>query len=152
MLPFDKYPGGGRQLLGLEKGSNCRHEYGAAFMQLTGERVCAYCDTDLTKTYEACLSIVLDHVVPASVCVSSLIPTEWCEDFSNRVLACATCNGFCNRNKLPVKIVRPEVLESFFDLRDRIFDERKKLIAERHERERRFFEERHWERKGVAHQ
>jgi len=148
MLPFNSYPGGGRQRLGPPKGSNCRREYGPQFMRLTGKTHCAYCDTDFTAAYEIWLTMVLDHVIPASVCLSMHIPSEWCEDFSNTVLACAACNGFCNRYSLPIGIVPPITREAFYDLRDRIFCERKKLIAERHKEEREFFKGRPWEPVG----
>jgi hypothetical protein len=145
MLPFDSYPDKGRKLLGLVKGSNCRQEYGSEFMKRTGQRKCVYCGADLTKTYESWLTIVLDHVVPASVCISALISKEWCEDMSNRALACATCNGFCNHYKPTENIILPLTLEAFYDLRDRIFAERSKLIAERRKDERLFFDQRPWD-------
>ena len=76
MLPFDLYPAGGRQLLGMSKGANARHEYGLKFMQLTRQTHCAYCDTGLTASYEMWLRLVLDHVIPASLCKSTHIPDE----------------------------------------------------------------------------
>ena len=145
MLPFDSYPHGGRQLLGVTKGANARHEYGHKFMQLTGQRRCAYCGTDLAATYEAWLTLVLDHAIPVSLCNSIQIPQQWCWDYSNAVLSCGACNGFCNRYSPTFKVVPPNTLEDFYDLRDKIFDERKKLIAARHEEERQFFNARSWE-------
>lgn len=143
MLPFDLYPGVGRQLLGAPKGANARHEYGPKLMRLTGQKRCAYCNSDLTATYQMWLTLVVDHVVPIKLCKSAHIPEEWCWDYSNAVLACAACNGFCNRYS--PTFVPPDTLQDFYDLRDRIFDERKKLIAARHEEERRFFNGRSWE-------
>jgi hypothetical protein len=70
---------------------------------------------------------------------------KWCEDFSNTVLACAACNGFCNRYSPSAGIVPPDTLEAFYDLRDRIFSERKIRIAERREVEHRFFSDKRWE-------
>ena len=35
MLPFDFYPHGGRQLPGMVKGTNARHQYGLELMRLT---------------------------------------------------------------------------------------------------------------------
>jgi hypothetical protein len=113
MIPFDSYPGEGRELLGLAKGSNCRREYGPQFMRLTGQKRCASCETDLTAAYETWLAMVLDHVVSASVCLPMGIPIEWCEDFSNTVLACGACNGFCNRSCSPLGIVPPNSLPAF---------------------------------------
>ena len=89
--------------------------------------------------------MVLDHAIPTSICVSLSVPSKWRWDFSNAVLACATCNGFRNRYEAPDNIVRPVTLEAFYDLRDKIFVERKKRILERHERELRFFNERPWD-------
>lgn len=145
MLPFDLYPSGGRQLLGMPRGANARHEYGLKLMQLTGQRCCAYCDADLTATYQMWLTLVLDHVIPVKLCKSTHIPGKWCWDYSNAVLACAACNGFCNRYSPTFNIVPPDTLEAFYELRDKIFVERKKLIAARHEEERQFFNGKSWE-------
>jgi hypothetical protein len=89
--------------------------------------------------------MVVDHVVPRKLCKSTHIPENWCWDYSNAVLACVACNGFCNRFTPSFSIVPPQTPEAFYDLRDRIFDERKKLIAARHEEERHFFSGRPWE-------
>jgi hypothetical protein len=129
MLPFDLYPDGGRQLMKAGKGASARHEYGSELMQRTGQRRCAYCETDLTATYQTWLTMVVDHVIPIKLCKSSHIRESWCWDYSNAVLACAACNGFCNRYSPSFHIVPPETLEAFYDLRDKIFNERKKLIA-----------------------
>jgi hypothetical protein len=77
MEPFDSYPGGDGQLLGFSKGSNCRHQYGLAFMQRTGQKLCAYCGSDFTATYEQWLTMALDHVIPLSVCKARGIPEVW---------------------------------------------------------------------------
>jgi hypothetical protein len=145
MEPFDSYSGRGRALLGLSRGSNCRREYGLAFMQLTGQKLCAYCGSDFTSSYEQWLTMELDHVVPANVCKGRNIPKEWSEDFSNTVLACATCNGFCNRYSGSSSISGPDTLEAFYDLRNTTFAERKTLIAARREEERQFFDGKPWE-------
>ena len=115
-------------------------------MRLTGQKCeCAYCGTSLSAPYEAWLGMVLDHVVPIKLCKSGHVPDDWCEDYSNRVLACAACNGFCNRYSPSFDIAPPAMLEAFFSLRDKIFVERKKLIAERHKEERQFFNGRSWQ-------
>lgn len=145
MLPFDSYRCGDRKLLGLAKDDNCRRGYGSDFMRLTGQSRCAYCDADFTVNYKTWLTMVLDHVVPASVCKLSNVPPEWCEDFSNTVLACAACNGFCNRYRHSGDVVRPLTLDAFYDFRDRIFSERKYLIEARQKDERKFFDTRPWE-------
>jgi hypothetical protein len=141
MLPFDLYRGGGRKLLGVAPGSNARHEYCPKLIELNGDQKrCAYCDADLTATYEVWLTMVLDHVIPTTLCKSNNICSEWTWDYSNTVLACAACNGFCNRYKLDIN-PPPDTIDAFYDLRDKIFAERKKKIAERHIDERRFFNE-----------
>ena len=145
MRPFDLYPDRGRRLLGVVTGSNARHEYGLKLMVQTGQRDCAYCGTNLTASYEIWLTLVLDHAVPLSVCKRAHIPNEWCWDYSNTVLACAACNGFCNRYSPGFDIIKPVTLEAFYDIRDKIFDERRSLIRARHAQERAFFEEKLWE-------
>src|SRR5208283_4566111 len=109
---------------------------------------CAYCDADLTATYEAWLTMTIDYVIPASVCTSMNIPEDWCWDYSNAVLACAACNGFCNQY-MPGNIGAALTLEDFYDIRDSIFSERKELILAKHEEERRFFNSRPWEQRAA---
>jgi len=145
MLPFDNYPAFGRQLLGRAPGANCRREYGLAFMRRTGQTRCAYCGVDFSSTYETWLTMALDHVVPASVCKALQVPDDWREDCANRALACAACNGFRNRYAPTFDVVLPLTLDTFFDLRDRIFAERKDLITASHVAERTFFDDRPWE-------
>lgn len=144
MLPFDEYPGGGRTPLGPVKGTNCRHQYGLEFMQKTGQTKCAYCGEDFVGSYRTWLTMALDHVVPASACAALGIPAEWQEDVTNKVLACAACNSFRNRYKPPADVRCPKTREAFFDLRDRVFAERKKAILQRHEEEAAFFGTRPW--------
>jgi hypothetical protein len=119
------------------KGANARHEYGLKLKELTGQRRCAYCNTDLFAIYEVWLTLVVDHVVPQALCKSTGICDDWYWDYSNMVLACAACNGFCNRYN--PTIAPPATLVDFYDLRDKIFEEGKGLIMARHEKERRFF-------------
>jgi hypothetical protein len=118
-------------------------------MQLTGQRHCAYCDTELTATYQVWLTLVLDHVIPVKLCKSLHIPADWCWNYSNAALACAACNGFCNRYSPTFDIVPPDTMAAFCDLRDKIFEERKQLIAARHKEEREFFDRRLWETVGA---
>lgn len=146
MLPFDNYPHSGRTLLGRVSGANCRHEYGLKFMKKIRQTTCAYCGLDFAERFENWLQMALDHVVPASVGKGLCMPDEWVEDSANKVLACATCNGFKNRYQAPVGTLCPQTLDDFFDLRDAIFAERKKLVAARHEEERAFFGRRLWEK------
>lgn len=143
-LPFDNYPHQGRKLLGRLSGDTCRHGYGLKFMQLTGQTHCAYCGMDMTATYENWLTMSLDHVVPDSICKEWEISDDWREDASNRVLCCAACNTFDNRYA-PRDIQRPETLEEFYVLRDRIFGERREIILDKHRAEREFFNSKPWE-------
>lgn len=113
-------------------------------MQLTGQTRCAYCDMDLTKEYEKWLMLVVDHAVPYSVCKANQIPADLSKDYSNMVLACATCNGFCNRYKPSFPITPVDTDAAFYALRDKILEERRKLIAERREDERKFFNNAPW--------
>jgi len=147
MKPFEDYPEAGRTPIGMVKGANCRHEYGLEFMKKTGQTRCAYCQADFASSYETWLTMALDHVIPASVCVKWGVPLDWREDCANKVLACAACNSFCNRYKPESGIPVPETLEAFFALRDRVFSERQDLIAKRRKDEEAFFDGRPWEKK-----
>lgn len=87
---------------------------------------------------EKWLAMALYHVVPVSVGRNLCVPAEWIDDCTNKVLSCAACNRFHNRYK-PANIkICPQNLTEFFELRDVIFLERKKLIAEKHNTERAF--------------
>lgn len=144
MKAFDKYPEGGRKLIGSVSGSNCRHEYCLDFMRKTGQKECAYCGLDFTASYETWLAIALDHVVPRGFCERRRIKLAWSEDASNKVLACAACNSFHNRYTPSAKWSKPKSLDEFYDLRDAVFEERKKLISQKHEEERDFFRSKPW--------
>ena len=148
MLPFETYPGGGKTLLGPTPGDNCRHGYGLVLMKKTGQTCCAYCGLDFAASYENWLQMAVDHVVPISVCGSLSISPLWYEDCTNKVLACAACNGFDNRYKQPEVDTCPTSLDEFYALRDRIFRERTARIAERHRLERDYFERRLWSQAG----
>jgi len=148
MLPFDEYPEGGRRPLGRVSGAVCRRGYGVEFMRLTGQTKCAYCGVDFAGAYETWLAMALDHVVPVGICATLGIPEDWREDWSNRVLACAACNGFCNRYAPEAGVERPATLDAFYDLRDRAFTERRESTTETREAERMFFEKKPWQSKG----
>ena len=147
--PFSKYPGGGRTLLGPVTGANCRHGFALQFFQLTDIGSCAYCRTDLVGSYNAWLTIVLDHAVPESMGQALKIREDWLEDLSNRVLACGACNTFDNRYKPSFQPRRPTNLKEFFTLRDRVFLDRKTRILKCREHERAFFRT-HWKRASTA--
>jgi 5-methylcytosine-specific restriction endonuclease McrA len=142
-VPFESYPYRGRRLLGRVTGDNCRHGYGLKFMRLTGQTKCAYCGLDLVTTYENWLTMALDHVVPHSTCLTWELSEDWREDYSNRVLCCATCNTFGNRYT-PEGFQSPSTLEEFYDLRDAIFVERRGNIINKHKEEHAFFDQNPW--------
>ena len=146
MEPFDSYPKNGREHLGQVKGANCRHEYGLKFMQKTKQTKCAYCGVDFSTSFETWLTMSLDHVVPVSVCTKLGISLDKREDVTNMVLSCGACNAFCNRYKPKEGIREPEGWEEFYDLRDRIFTERKGLIEKSRKEEETFFNKRLWEK------
>jgi hypothetical protein len=146
MKPFDDYPNNGKALLPVPRGTNCRRGYGLDFMRITKQTRCAYCDeVDFAATYRNWLDMALDHVVPVSVCKERDIPTNWRDSSSNRVLACAACNSFKNRYRPSFSFQTPDSFEAFLELRDRIFLERKTLIAQAHQEDRAFFDKRPWE-------
>jgi len=91
--------------------------------------------------------MALDHVVPVSVCIALAIPEDWREDCSNKVLACAACNGFHNRYRPTIEVNQPVTLAAFYDLRDHVFAERRTLIEASHAAEQEFFETKPWEQK-----
>ena len=144
MKPFIDYPFGGRRLIGSVSGSNCRHGYGREFMEKTGQTKCAYCGADFTADYETWLTMALDHVIPRSVCESFNLPPKWTEDCSNKVLACSSCSSFKNRYKPAKDVCAPKTLAGFYARRDKVFAERKAMIAQRHKEEKAFFKSRPW--------
>jgi hypothetical protein len=54
-------------------------------------------------------------------------------------LACGACNTFDNRYQPPFQPGRPTTPKDFYDLRDRIFRDRKARILKCHKKERTFF-------------
>jgi hypothetical protein len=116
-------------------------------MQKTGETTCAYCGMDLAGTYQAWLTMALDHVVPTGAGKALGIPDDWVQDAANRVLACTTCNTFDNRYTLPLDTAVPATLDAFCHLRDGVFLERSQRIAACHAKEREFYDQRPWEQK-----
>jgi len=143
-LPFTAYPGGGRELLKRRPGWNTRRSDGPEFMQITGAKSCAYCGLDMTGDFDNWLTMVLDHVVPVSVCQKMGIDGSLAWNYSNTVLACGACNGFCNRYEPKEISSAPTTLTEFYDLRDRIFAERWEQIHARREEEQKFFETKPW--------
>jgi hypothetical protein len=85
--------------------------------------------------------MTVDHVVPVELCNDFKIDATLREDYSNMVLACAACNSFDNQYRPNFTISLPVTDESFFDFRDRVFEDRKQRIVKKHEDERRFYEQ-----------
>jgi hypothetical protein len=85
--------------------------------------------------------MVIDHVVPVSVCKGLNIQMEFCRSLANMVLACAACNGFDNRYRLTSER-KVSTFREFLVLRDEIFIARRERIQRKHESERKFFAER----------
>ena len=147
-MPFDVYPGRGRRLLGpLRNKDDCRHGCGRQLMQVTGQTRCAYCGVDFAQDYYTWLLQQVDHVVPTNTAAKRLgIPQEMREDITNLVIACAGCNSFCNQyddpNEVPPEAGWTE--ELFFDLRDRMFEKRLQVVAERRNQEVAFFNSQPW--------
>lgn len=135
MLPFDEYPGNGRQLLGKPSSGDgtCRHGYGPPIFELSGT-TCVYCGRDLKSSYESWLDISVDHVIPLSVSADwSRQRNDWIWDKANMVTCCRACNEFFNRHKVNDPL--PRDISEFFDLRDRVFREKQERARQRHGKE-----------------
>jgi hypothetical protein len=132
-LPFERLPGGGRQLLGKPTLGDLtsRKGYGPPVFNVLGHR-CAYCDADLTK-YEAWLGISVDHVLPQQLTKVGW-RREWLEDLANCVACCRACNEFTN--SYVVADPPPSTPDALFDLRDRHFMLKRAMATGAHERER----------------
>lgn len=137
MLPFDRYSGNGKELLGRLKqgGGTSRHGYGLRVFDQCGTS-CVYCDRILDDSYESWLDISIDHVIPKS---KNRTPwyserKDWIEDLANIVTCCRACNEFLNGYR--VKWDLPKNESEFFDLRDKAFVEKQNCARKRHQKER----------------
>ena len=149
MHPFDEYPGGGRTRLGrLRNTDNCRHGYGLDLQRKTKQKRCVYCGVDLTHDYYRWLLLNVDHVVPKGEGRRLGIPADMLEDASNKALCCSGCNHFDNHYEIRDVEPREEMAwtdDSFYDLRDRVFEERLHRVARRRAEEVGFFGGKPWE-------
>lgn len=140
MLPFDRYRGNGRKLLGpLKIRGASRHGYGPSVFDQCGA-FCAYCDRSLNNSYESWLDISIDHVIPKS---KNRTPwysecKDWIEDLANIVTCCRACNEFLNGHK--VDELPPNDVSEFFNLRDKVFIEKRNHARKRHQDERARYE------------
>lgn len=149
MLPFDKYPEKGLHKLECNiGGTNCRREYGLHIQQITNQTRCAYCDISLVDDYYHWLLLSVDHVISIKLAKSLGIDLSFWDDVINKVLCCTGCNGFRNRynipNHWPFQRHEHWTDEEFVELRDEVFKDRKKLIAERRADEMNFFDQKRW--------
>ena len=159
---FDRYPGGGRELVEeaiandlaesqnykarWRKGGNSRHTYARYLQEKTGQASCAYCRVKLTDTCDHWLMTGIDHVVPCNSIKHEKIEEAWIDDLANAVLCCSACNGFLNqvtlrRIEVPIDKLHPKTAGEFLDLRNRVFLLKRKKALERHKGERKFFDD-----------
>lgn len=144
MNPFDRSPGGGRQLLGRRKGASARRDYGLQLQRATGQSLCTYCGLDLVSDYDHWLLLAVDHVVHTSEALRLGIPLDYAEELINLVLTCSACNGFDNRFTVDLEPRECWTVEEFAAMRDRVFTERLPRIKARQMLERAFFESQPW--------
>jgi hypothetical protein len=133
-LPFTRYSGGGRVSLGKPRQGDltARHGYGPPVFEQCGY-ACVYCGLDMAASFEAWLQLSVDHVVPRQM-KDRGYPAQLVEDLTNLVTCCRACNDFGNR--FTVVDAAPTSDAAFFDLRDRVFRERKAMILARRVQER----------------
>ena len=112
-----------------------RHGYGLEVFERDRYR-CRYCGLDMRSTYQAWLQLSVDHVVPAQMARRGY-PKDLIEDKANLVTCCRTCNDFGNR--FVVTDPAPTSDDAFFDLRDRVFVQRRARISLAHGRERAYY-------------
>jgi len=145
--PFNQYPEDGLKLLPRMRGDNCRHGYGLELQRLTGQTTCAYCGVSLVDDYYHWLLLSVDHVIPVRQCHRLGLPDDWRESYSNMVLSCSGCNSFDNRYPIPWDEPSSDwTLDRFFNLRNKVFKDRKPRILSQRAKEMRFFKSRPWER------
>ncbi len=142
MKPFDDYPKGGYTILPKLRGGNARREYGYWLVE-NGQTSCVYCGTSLVDSYEHWLLLTASHVIPATEGRRLGIPKQWRESYSNIVLACFGCSGFSNRYEVSWQDPKYYWDETeFFELRDRVFEEKADLIEEARNSEMSFYNDR----------
>jgi 5-methylcytosine-specific restriction endonuclease McrA len=137
-VPFDCYLEGGRKLYNIlisgEKGSS-RTGYGLPVFKVCGSR-CVYCGFEMSDSYRSWLNISVEHVIPTKSTLKSWGGDykNWLFDLANCVTCCRACNEFLNGYKTEEK--PPKDLSEFFDLRDKIFLEKRKKVISRHQEEK----------------
>jgi hypothetical protein len=101
-----------------------RREY--VFRQCGDE--CAYCGTSVTDTYELPLRFAVDHIIP-EVMILHGYRKSWIDTPLNLVASCPTCHDLGAGFQFDYPTPRNK--NGFFDLRDRVFVQRKARIAVR---------------------
>ena len=96
-----------------------------------GRACCAYCGKNLSDRHSRLLSCV-DHVIPVSETVRIGIDKDFAQSSDNLILCCTSCRALAEDYKVPDEI-RPRKLypDALTELRDRVFAERRALIARR---------------------
>lgn len=136
MLPFDNYP----ELQPTLEGSHVEPAVRTAeAAESASDRLRSLCGRRRRGAAEPqhLAPVSVDHVVPQQM-VGVGYPADWVFDEANVVACCRPCNDLFNRD--PVIGEMPLTTEAFFDLRDRIFSERRARIVERREAERLWFQ------------
>jgi 5-methylcytosine-specific restriction endonuclease McrA len=138
-IPFERYRGSGRTLLGRPPvgDGTCRHGYGPPVFAECGT-ACVYCDRGMGESYESWLHLSVDHVIPSGTVKQLGWPREWVEDIANLVTCCRACNELLNGYR--VADTPPATVNEFFALRDRHFIAKRARAGERHVRERDAYE------------
>ena len=133
-LPFVRYTGGGRVRLGRPRQGDvtARHRYGPPVFEQCGY-ACVYCGLDMRASFGNWLQLSIDHVIPRQMKNAGFDPAL-VEDITNIVTCCRACNDLGNR--YTVNAPAPTSEAEFYDLRDKVFAERKAMILRRREEER----------------
>jgi hypothetical protein len=125
-----------RKFAGLPSSSGdgtARTDYGIAVFEQCGH-VCAYCGLEMLATLETSVQLTVDHIIPVRA-IRRGYREDWIEDLVNLVTSCRSCHesGYRYRFDDP----GPTTENDFFDLRDRVFVQRKARLAVRYARKRR---------------
>lgn len=136
-LPFARYPGAGRTMLGPppQGDATARHGYGTSVFTICGY-TCVYCGLDMAASYATWLQLSVDHVLPRSLADAGW-NRAWIEDRANLVTSCRACNDFTNGYR--VTDAAPLDPEAFITLRDRHFVAKLALAQAAHAREQVWF-------------
>jgi hypothetical protein len=89
---------------------------------------CAYCGIYVAETYELSLRFTADHIIPQRM-IDHGYRQVWIDDLVNLVACCPECHELDLGFQLDTPA--PRTKNGFFDLRDRVFVQRKARIAVR---------------------